>query len=411
MKKCAYAILLCALTTPTPPTQTSNPHAAIAGQSRAEKGKMSSTALNHFGLNLAADIAAHDRHKNLFVSPLSLFLALAMTESGAEGETRAAMRKALAVPPDMSEESLHQSASSLMKSLESQKGIELTIANALWSDTKLPLSPDFVARCQKLYDAEAGTLDFTAPKAVADTINGWVKKKTRDKIPDIVTAENVADSRAILTNAVYFRGRWEHQFPKSQTQDAPFHLTNGGEKKVPMMHLASIKGAYRGGNGYEAAVLPYESSDVALYAILPAPGHSPEELLTTLSVDELNAASGPNDLDLKFPRFTLDFGPANLKASLTSMGMGPAFETRREFTPMGSPLFFIGAVLHRTRLEVDEEGTVAAAATAVMMAPKAMPPQKLPKKTLVFDRPFALLLCDTRTGAVLFAGVIYDPGS
>jgi serpin B len=386
------------------------PVPVVVSHAQIEKSHMSATALNQFGLKLVADVSSHDQHKNLFVSPLSLFLALAMTENGAEGETRAAMRQTLAVPAGVSEDALHESASAMMKTLQSQKGIELAIANALWSDSSFPLAPDYVARCRKLYDAEATTLDFRKTKATTDTINGWVKKKTRDKIPSIVNEGNVRESKTILTNAVYFRGRWQHQFAKDQTKDAPFHLLNGGEKKVPMMHRSSIRNAYRSGKGYEAAALPYESSDALLYAILPAPGHSPEEALATLKLEELRSLSEPNDLDLRLPRFTLDFGPAALSGSLKRLGMGAAFQGRSEFRPMGSPLFYIGDVLHRTRLEVDEEGTVAAAATAVTMRAMAAPQQDLPKKTLVFDRPFALLLCDLQTGAILFAGVVYDPG-
>ena len=371
---------------------------------------MSSTALNHFGLKLVADIAANDRHKNLFVSPLSLFLALSMTESGAEGESRKAMRQTLAVPADVSEEALHQSASDLMKSLQAQKGIELNIANALWADKSFPFAPDFITRTHTFYQADATTLDFQNAKATADAINTWVKKKTQEKIPGIVTEQDVKSSRAVLTNAVFFRGRWEHPFSEPQTQDAPFHRQDGGEKQVPMMRRTDLKRAYRSGQGYEAAALPYRDSDVELYAILPAHGRSPEDVLAALSVAALLSSAEPSELDLTLPRFSVEFGPTNLKTTLVHMGMAPAFEDRHEFVPMGSPKFYINAVLHRTRLEVDEAGTVATAASAVMMAPMGAAPQPLPRKTLVFDRPFAVVMCDTQTGAILFAGVIYDPG-
>jgi len=146
-----------------------------------------------------------------------------------------------------------------------------------------------------------------------------------------------------------------------------------------------------------------------LYAILPKPGHSPEEALAEVKLDQLRLPSESNELDLRLPRFTLDFGPASLKPTLTRMGMGAAFEGLGGFRPMGSPQFFVSDVVHRTRLEVDEEGTVAAAATAIALAPTAAPPKKVLQKTLVFDRPFALLLCDLQTGAILFAGVVYEP--
>jgi serpin B len=243
-----------------------------------------------------------------------------------------------------------------------------------------------------------------------------VKHKTEEKIPTIVSPDNLRGSPAVLTNAVYFKGGWESKFDKSETKEGDFHLAQskaGHEakiKKVTFMHNASIPRGYRAGPGYEAAALPYGSSDIVLYAILPAPGKTPEKVLAGISLASLRSASQSVELDLKLPKFTLDFA-AELNSPLEKMGMASAFRGGANFVPMGSPKFYIGQVLHKTRLEIDEEGTVAAAATAVVMrALSAMrPPQK--KKTLVFDRPFALLLCDTRTGAILFAGVVYEPQS
>src|SRR5437588_2096621 len=388
--------------------QKKNPPPApmIYSASDVNTARPAATAVNNFGLKMLTGMAAQSQHQNVFVSPLSMFTALVMTENGASGETRDAMRKTLAIPADLSETDLHGSASTLLKLLRSQKGAELAIANALWSDIKVPLSPDFIQRCQKLYEAEAATLDFSQP-AAANTINNWVKDKTHNKIPSIVAPDIVRMAAAIITNAVYFHGKWQTQFPKAETHDGIFQLANGGQKKVPLMHHSAIKNAYRSGDGYEAAALPYESSGIEMYAILPAPGKSPEKILGKISVDKLRSPACSNELDLKLPRFTLDFS-ASLKAPLAQLGMGPAFQPRGDFAPLGSPKFYVGDVLHKTRLEVDEEGTTAAAVTAVAAAAAAFHSQP-EKKVLVFNRPFALLLCDEQTGAILFAGVIYEP--
>jgi serpin B len=380
----------------------------------AAQSAIAADGVNSFGLKLLAEMAGHGKGQDVFISPLSVFFALAMTESGAAGQTRADMRKALTVPGTVGEDALHESASALLKSLQAQTGVRLAIANALWSDARLPLAPSFVERCRNLYQAEASTLDLSSPGA-AGTINAWVKQKTEEKIPTIVSPDNLNGSPAVLTNAVYFKGGWEYKFDKGETKEGDFHLGNshaghqGKIKKVAFMHRASISRGYRSGPGYEAAALPYASSDIVLYAILPPRGKTPEEALTKISVASLRSASPPVDLDLKLPKFTLDFA-AVLNTPLEKIGMASAFRGGADFLPMGSPKFYIGQVLHKTRLEVDEEGTVAAAATAVVMrATAAMRPPE--KKTLVFDRPFALLLCDTRTGAILFAGVIYEPQS
>jgi serpin B len=387
-----------------PKPDGSNAH-AVYDPVQSRRVEAVTTAANTFGLKLLADVAAHNRHENVFLSPLSVFSALAMAESGAIGPTQSAMREALSVPASLSEGAFQQAASAYLKRLQSQDGAELSIANALWSDTKLPLSLGFVQSCRNFYEADATTLDFNQP-ATADMINDWVKKKTQGKIASIVTPGMVRESKAILTNAVYFRGKWQYQFSKAETQEGAFHLANGGQKKISLMHRSPLPEAYRKGNGFEAAVLPYESSRIEMYAILPAPGKSPEEVLATLSLEKLLSSFSVDELDLRLPRFTVDFS-ATLKDALTHMGMGLAFQPGADFAPMGPPNLYIGDVLHKTRLEVDEEGTVAGAATGVGVL-SAKPP-KIHKRTLVFDRPFAVLLCDSRTGAVLFAGVVYDP--
>jgi serpin B len=367
------------------------------------QAKDASAAMNGMGLKMVAALSARRPRQNVFISPLSIFMALAMTESGAGGATRDAMRQALAVPPGLSDDQLRGSASALMKVLQAERGAELLIANGLWSDSSMPMSQDFVKRCNTFYQADVTSLDFQKPGA-ANEIEKWVKEKTHGKISGLISPDALLNTRALLTNAVYFHGKWAHQFPKNETAPQSFHLATGGVKKVQMMHQDSIAGAYRQGPGFEAAALDYRESHIRLYAILPSRGSSPEQALAKISVDKLKASAGHVELDLRMPRFTLDY-KEELKDTLSGMGMDAAFQSGADFAPMGSPGFFIGGVVHKTRLEVDEEGTTAAAATGVAML------ASVPRvKTLVFDRPFALLLCDTQTNAVLFAGVVYEPG-
>ena len=366
--------------------------------------------MNTFGLKLLGDLSANQPKQNVFISPLSVFAALAMAETGSAGETRAAMRQVLAVPQGEDETAFHSSTSALLKSLKAQKDVTLSIANALWSDHRFTLSANFVQQCRTLYQAEATTLNFADP-AAANTINAWVDRNTHGKIPTIVDESALQHAAAVLTNAVYFKGLWAKPFEKSLTQDRPFHLANGQQKNVPMMHKTSIPNAYRSGKDFEAAVLPYKSSDaqgsgIVMIAVLPAKGKSPEAALAGIDVRQLYASPDAR-LDLQLPRFTTDY-EASLNSALKTMGMGNAFSDHADFKPMGSPKFYISDVLHKTKLEVDEEGTVAAAATSTFMV-KSIPLHPEQPKTLVFDRPFGVLLWDTRGGAILFAGVIYDP--
>jgi serine protease inhibitor len=369
---------------------------------------IAAAAQNAFGMAVLADETAHRPGKNVFLSPTSLFLALAMLENGAAGETLAAMRLAMAVPAEMSDAALQESASGLSKELRSREGIDLSIANALWADPGFPLDPVFVRKCRDLYDADAFSFSFVKPEA-ADIINSWVKRNTRDRIPDIVDPDTVRNSSTILTNAIYFRGTWRNPFEKADTEDGVFHLVDGRQKKVRMMSQRGLGGAYRAGDGFEAAELPYGRSGMVLQAILPSPGTSPERALSRVSMGELTGSPEPVLLDLRLPRFTLDYS-TRLKDALSRMGMAVAFRyPGAEFGPLGSPDFFIGQVLHKTRLEIDEQGTVAAAATAIIGMLGCAAPRPMERRVLVFDRPFGLLLCDTASCAILFAGVVYEP--
>jgi serpin B len=413
-----------------------------------DQARVASKAQTAFGLRLLSLLVKADAHHNVFISPSSVFLALGMLEAGAAGATRSTLRSTLDVPAGVSETALHESAAALSRSLRRQSGPELAIANALWADLHVTLAPDFIAHCRKFYEAQAATLDFHDPGA-AGTINGWVAKNTHNKITEIVSERAVAVSKAILTNAVYFKGKWQYPFDPKQTQNGAFHHADGTVKQVPFMRQAGLRGVYRSGEGYEAAVLPYASagSDASvpsrlppayargsetsaqsrdreeatvnssrghdagggrlmLCVVLPQAGVDVAAVLAKADVRQLLESYEPAELELRLPRFSLDYG-SSLKTALTQMGMAVAFEYGADFSPLGSGEFFVGDVIHKTRLELDEEGTVAAAVTAIL-APMGMP-RPLPQKSMVVDRPFGLLLCDRQTEAVIFAGVVYEP--
>jgi serine protease inhibitor len=372
-----------------------------------ETAKIAVAAQRTFGLHLLRDIVSHKPGENVFVSPLSVFLALQMAENGSAGTTRTAMRKALALP-DRDAAALNGSAAALLSALKGRDPAVLTIANALWADQHFTLAPDFVKACESTFGARAASLNFADAKA-ADEINKWVKTNTHGKIGSIVTPDMVKKAAVILTNAVYFAARWSSEFPLSFTGDQPFHKTGGATKTVPMMHHSLMKSAYRSGGDFEGAMLYYKESSMFFYALLPRPGKTPKDVLASLDVEHLGSGPAEFDVDLKLPRFTLDFS-ASLVEYLKRMGMDVAFHyPQADFGPMGSKEFFISDVIHKTRLEVDEKGTVAAAATAVMMTAGSARAQVRPKKVLVFDRPFVVVIGESQTGAVLFSGVIEEP--
>ena len=359
-----------------------------------------------FGLKLLRQAAAPKQ--NVFLSPVSIFLALAMIENGAAGETKAAIRKVLELPADADTPAISQFASSLLPALQTHGETELAIANALWADIDSPISPDFVRLCQTVYGATAEMLDLRQASAAA-RINEWVSDKTRGRVRRIISDLPIGEAPVLVTNAVYFKGKFCAPFDEEATLQRPFHLADGNTSMVPMMHRDGLANSYRKGKGFEAAVLRYCDSGMELCVLLPDRGSSPEKVLTVASVQGLLESKQSCLLNLSLPRFTVDFS-CDLQEILTGLGMGIAFQSQADFSALGSPLFFIGQILHTTRVEVYEKGTEAAAATSILIPLSAKRQFIVPKpKTLVFDRPFAVLLRDTGTGAIVFAGVVYDP--
>jgi serine protease inhibitor len=361
---------------------------------------MTAPAHRTFGFRLLRQIAGRSPGKNVIISPLSIFLALQMTERGSGGDTKTAIGKVLGLPDD--------SPVALLTAVGvARPSTQLIVANALWADHQFKLAPDFVKVCESVFRARATSLDFKDPHAAA-IINDWVKTNTNGRIARLVTPEALAAAALVLTNAIYFAGEWRAQFPISETAAQPFHAA-GGAKLIPMMHRSRLIGAYRSGGNFEAAQLSYQESTVFFHALLPRPGTSTNDVLASLDSEPLDRSPSEFDLDLKFPRFSLDFS-ASLVEDLEKMGLGVAFHyPQADFGPMGSGELFISDFIHKTRLEVDEKGTVAAAASSVLMAPGAFMPKPRPIKSLVFDRPFVFLIGESRSGGVLFAGVIEDP--
>ena len=367
-----------------------------------------SNSLCEFGWELLRGECSRQSKQNVFVSPLSVFLALAMTKNGAVGETETAMRKALALPSYPSDAAINDAVLALLRSLRPKNGIGLVIANALWVHILHSLSQEFVRASEEIYDAVVRQIDFYQSSA-ADVVNDWVSKKTNDEIRGIVTPGTMRDAPAVLTNAVYFRGKFSCPFPKQETKQDIFYLTDGKEKLVPMMSQVGLFNSYRTGKGFEAAALSYKGSNLILFALLPRKGVRPEEVLSGEAVPELFVEHDEFKLDLSMPRVNVEFA-TNLKESLEQMGMAIAFQqTRADFSALGSHELCLSNVIHKTKLAVDEEGTVASAVSVVEVFETAPLTRSTKSKTLIFNRPFGILILDRTTGASIFSGTIYDP--
>jgi serpin B len=366
-------------------------------------------ANNDFGLKLFAKLRAAKGTGNLLISPLSIATCLDMAYAGAAGETKAAMARALGVS-ELQLSELNTANAALKQNLEgSDPGIEVAIANSLWAKQGLDFKPEFMAMARQSYSAKVTTLDFADPAAAA-TINDWVKQNTRGKIDKIVDDPPDGAAALFLINAVYFKGQWQAKFDPKLTEQADFHLTGGQTRQVPMMQQNG-KYRYFNGDGFAAVALPYGKGAMSLTVLLPDDGVALDGWL-----DNLNAANWDRWMgkmrqregEVKLPRFKLTY-EETLNSALQALGMGPAFNGQADFTNMREKRdLYISQVKHKAIMEVNEEGTVAAAVTSTeMRTTSAIQPQ--PPFTFVADRPFLAAVRDNKTGSILFLTAVREP--
>lgn len=370
---------------------------------------------NAFALDLYQSLRSQDG--NLIYSPYSISLALAMTYAGARSETESQMAQTMHFLP---QNKLHAALNALDLEL-AQRGTEgsndatplqLNIANAVWAEQTFPFLQDYLDIIAQNYGAGIQLADFINQyEAVRKEINGWVSEKTNDRIQDLLPEGVLKSStRMVLVNAIYFKADWQTQFDPNNTYDAPFHLVDGSEVQVEMMSESLHGVPYVQGDGYQAVRLPYQGETAAMEIIVPDAGRF-DEFESTLDVQRLNEILGSmqpsGGLELQLPKFsfTTDFG---LREQLTALGMPDAFDPdRADFSGMtGKRDLYIDNVLHKAFVAVDEKGTEAAAATAVIMD---LTSAMLSEVTLTIDRPFIFVIRDLPSGQILFVGRVLNP--
>jgi serine protease inhibitor len=347
--------------------------------------------------------------ENVFISPLSVSLALAMTYNGAEGSTQQAMHEAMRLP-DIPVTRINEAWQKLIKDLGSvDPKVIMTIANSIWYREGFQVQTPFINANKKYYNAEVRALNFDRADA-ADIINKWVSDNTNkliEKIIDNIQSETVM----YLINAIYFKGQWKYEFDPAETAPAPFYLHRGGNKEVPMMHQSEMFGYYNN-NMFSAAELPYGRGNYSMIVVLPHLQSSVFEVQQVLDEalwHELSDSfSNTRELIVTFPKFSFAF-EQKLKKVLSGMGMGIAFEPNMANFAGINPQaeLFISEVIHKAFVEVNEEGTEAAAVTAVEVGVTSFDPNT----PVLFrvDRPFLFFIKEKYTNAVIFAGRVMDP--
>jgi len=357
-----------------------------------------------------------EKEGNLFYSPYSISLALAMTYAGARGETAEQMAATLQFM--LEQKRLHPAFNWLDAELATRgegaagkdgEGFRLNIVNAIWGQKDYEFLPDFLDVLAENYGAGLRILDFiTEAEKSRVAINDWVSGQTEGRIKDLIPQGAIDEwTRLVLTNAIYFNAAWEHTFDEDMTADGPFYLLDGGQVTVPMMKQTESFG-YTKGEGYQAVELLYDGGELSMVILLPEAGNFEafEAGLQAQQVSDIISGLQPTEVALTMPRFEFD-SEFSLKDTLADMGMPIAFSSGADFSGMtGNPELFISDVVHKAFVAVDEDGTEAAAATAVIMPTSAAPE---PAVEVTIDRPFVFLIRDIETGAILFVGRVLNP--
>jgi serpin B len=362
--------------------------------------------------------ALKEQEGNLFYSPYSISLALAMTYAGARGETAQQMADTLQFL--LEQERLHPAFNWLDAELATRgegaqgkdgEGFRLNIVNAIWGQNDYEFLPAFLDVLAENYGAGLRILDFiTEAEKSRVTINDWVSDQTEGRIEDLIPPGAIDEwTRLVLTNAIYFNAAWAYTFNEKMTADGPFYLFDGGQVTVPMMKQTESFG-YTEGEGYQAVELLYDGGELSMVILLPEAGNFEafEEGLQAQQVSNIIIGLQPTEVALTMPKFEFD-SEFSLKDILAGMGMPVAFTEDADFSGMtGNPELFISDVVHKAFVAVDEAGTEAAAATAVIMKLTAVPP---PPMEVTLDRPFIFLIRDIDTGAILFVGRVLNPSA
>ena len=364
---------------------------------------------NEFAIDLYQKLSASNQDKNVFFSPLSISTALGMTYAGARGNTETQMAGVLhfGLPQD----ELHAAFAALAGKLNrpDAQGYRLKIANALWGQKDYPFAASFLDLVKKYYEGGFNTVDFAGDtEGSRQIINLWVEKNTAGKIKDLLHQGDISRlTRLVLTNAIYFKGDWAAKFKPEETRTAPFYVRPGETADVSMMHQTGRFG-YAAPDGLQVLELPYAGGELSMIVLLPRDGA--EDLDAKLAAGELNswlAGLEEREVAVYLPKFKFE-ARYGLGGLLAKMGMPDAFDLPpADFSGMtGGKDLYISKVIHQAFIEVNEEGSEAAAATAVVMNTKSVAP---PIPEFKADRPFVFLIRHKPTGAILFMGRVVNP--
>ena len=365
-------------------------------------------ANNEFGFKLLRELVKAEPGRNIVISPFSLATVLQIVRNGAAGETRNEIDNTLEIA-GLATTDLADAYVTLARSLKTHStNSVLEIANAIWFAPNIRLNPPFESLTRQFYDTQLGPLDFTDPRA-AGMVNSWVSDKTHGRIPQLLQGSLPGNTAALLVNTAYFKGKWTTPFDPAKTHERPFHIASSRRKPAQMMEN-SAHFLYCRDSDAQVVRLPYADERVGMLVLLPSEGSSAAQLLQRLTTSKWVEYASRNLQKIKghilLPRLKLDF-QAELNQSLTQIGIRRAFTRSADFSVMTAPgQLFIDEAFQKVAVEVNEEGTTAAAASAIRMSPTAVEAKSF---EMVVDRPFVFAICDRETQTILFLGIVHDP--
>jgi len=373
-------------------------------------------AVNQFCFDFFKKLADDENNSpNIFYSPYSVFTALAMTYEGARNNTAVEMGNVLHIKQD--NESFHEYMQSLYNHLNYNDEYNISTANALWPDVGFTMLDKYVNIIKTYYGGNASEVEYANPEEAARVINEWVENQTNNLIKDLVPPDAIDPilTKLILTNAIYFKGTWQIQFDKENTTDREFTLSSGENVEVETMNLIDMdnKFNYTETDDLQILELPYDGGDISMMILLPKDGVSLSDVTSSLDreeyiswVDEMYETKA----DIYLPKFKFETS-YGLNEYLMDLGMIDAFNYDADFSGIdGTKMLFISKVLHKAFVEVNEEGTEAAAATAVIINYKAINPNEPPERiTFDCDHPFLFTIHHKETGTILFMGSVDNP--
>lgn len=366
---------------------------------------------NEFMMKMYKELTSDKKNNNIFFSPFSISSALAMTFAGSDGNTEVQMANALEFSSNT--DIFHEDFSIVTNRINEigKKGkVKLSIANSLWMQKGYTFLDEFTKIGKEYYNAEIENLNFAESEKSRNIINQWVEDKTNEKIKNLIP-KGILDAltRLVLTNAVYFKGEWKEQFKKKSTKEKLFHTFKGEDVSVKMMYHKARYGYYEN-EKFQFLEMPYKGDDVSMFVLLPKDKKGLSGIEKALDMELINTAIKEivkKDVKVHFPKFKLGLS-YELSKLMKSLGMNDAFSKKADFSKMtGTKELYISAIIHKTFIEVDEAGTEAAAATAVVMRMKSARPQPSPE--FIADHPFFYFIRENSTGAILFTGRMNDP--